>query len=126
MATAKIKTFEAACKVLKLDPEKVVPKVSAFPKEHQKALVAIAKLVIIAQALNGSWKPDWNDSDQYKYYPWFDMEKDKNNPGGFRLDYVDYNYNYFDVGSRLCFRSRDLANYAGTQFIDLYKDFMVL
>jgi hypothetical protein len=57
MSQPKIKTFEAACKALKLDPKKATPKVVGFPKQHAKALIAIGKLMIIIQALNGDWKP---------------------------------------------------------------------
>jgi hypothetical protein len=121
-----IKTFEDACKVLNLDPVKVLPDVSAFPPTHQAALTAAGKLFIIADALNEGWKPDWNDDDEYKYYPWFDLEKDKNNPSGFRLFGVFCNCTDSSVGSRLCFKSRDIAEYAGTQFVDLYRDLMVI
>ena len=71
-----IKSFTEACKVLGIDPETVLPNVSAFPEQHQKALTAAGKLFIIADALNEGWKPDWND-DNLKYYPWFDLEKDE-------------------------------------------------
>lgn len=121
-----IKTFEDACKALNLDPEKVLPDVSAFPPPHQAALIAAGKLFIVADALNEGWKPDWNN-DEYKYYPWFDLEKDEeDNPSGFRLDSVYYYYSGSDVSSRLCFKSRDIAEYAGTQFVDLYRDLMVI
>jgi hypothetical protein len=80
-----IKTFEDACKAVNIDPEKVLPETSAYPFPHQKALVAIAKLFIIADVLNKGWKPNWNNEDEYKYYPWFNLETDKNNPSGFRL-----------------------------------------
>jgi hypothetical protein len=122
-----IKTFEDACKKLNLNPEKVLPDVSAFPHPHQAALTAAGKLFIIADALNEGWKPDWNNDDEYKYYPWFDLEHNKkHNPSGFRLGNVIYGCTRSAVGSRLCFRSRELANYAGTQFIDLYRDLMVV
>lgn len=124
MAKPKIKTFEDACKALKLDPVTVLPSVDNIP--NGKAILAAATLFIIAQALNGDWKPDWNNDDEYKYYPWFDMEKDSNNPSGFRLFGVDYYYSISDVGSRLCFQTRELAEYAGTQFVEIYRDLMVL
>jgi hypothetical protein len=122
-----IKTFEDACKALNLDPEKVLPDISTFPPPHQKALTATAKLFIVADALNEGWQPNWNDGDEYKYYPWFDLEKDEDvNPSGFRFHGVSYYYTNSDVGSRLCFKSRDVAQYAGTQFIDLYRDLFIL
>jgi len=30
------------------------------------------------------------------------------------------------VGSRLCFKSSELAEYAGRQFQDIYKEFMII
>jgi hypothetical protein len=128
MPQAKIKTFEAACAALKLDPKKVTPKVVGFPKQHAKALIAVGKLMIIVQALNGDWKPDWQDTDQPKYYGWWDLNKDKSNTSGFRLNYVIYYFYYSFVGSRLCFRSRELAEWAfkQPQIKKLYKEFMTL
>jgi hypothetical protein len=119
----KVKTFEAACKKLGIDPKKAVPALPDNP--HNKALIALAKLFIIIQVINDGWKPDWNNNDEYKYYPWFDMEKTKSNPSGFSLDGVYDYYAASGVGSRLCFKSRDLAEYTVKQFIDLYKDYMV-
>ena len=119
---AKIKTFEGACKALKLNPKTVLPDVNGMPEHHQKSIISHAKLVIIAEALNEGWKPDWKNSDEWKYYPWFRMSS------GSGLAYGDYGslYSGSIVGSRLCFKSSALAKYAGTQFIDLYSDFMTL
>ena len=119
---SKIKTFEDACKALNLDPEQVLPDVSGMPEKHQKAIVSHAKLVIIAEALNDGWKPDWTDDDQLKYYPWFRMDS------GSGLAYLgfDYGYSYSRVGSRLCFQTRELAEYAGNQFKELYEDDFLL
>lgn len=120
----KIKTFEDACKALNINSETVIPDFSLFPKSHQKAMIAHAKLIIIAEALNEGWKPDWSDWDQYKYYPWFDMEKSAS--GGFSCNIYDSRVTASLVGSRLCFKSPELAEYAGTQFLDLYKDYFVI
>jgi len=125
---SKIKTFEAACKFLKLDPEKVLPKVTGVPKNHQDAIVAHAKLVIIAEALNTEgndgkpWKPDWTNGDWDKYYPWFDLSS------GSGLSYDDFvgHGSGSSVGSRLCFKSAELAKYAGTQFLKLYEQYFLL
>ena len=122
--THKIKTFEDACKALKLDPEKVLPDFSMFPEQHRKAMTAHAKLIIIAQALNGNWKPDWDNGEWDKYYPWFDM--DSSSGSGFSYDGYDDWCSISLVGSRLCFKSRELAEYAGKQFEDLYRDYFVI
>jgi hypothetical protein len=117
----KIKTFEGACKVLKLDPKKALPVVSGMPKQHREAIIAHAKLVIIAEALNGDWKPDWSDYNQWKYYPWFEM---KSSRFGYDGSYVNYS-SYSNAGSRLCFRSAEIAKYAGQQFKSLYKQYFL-
>jgi len=122
-----IKTFEGACKVLGHDPQKVLPKVTGFPKAHQKAIIATAKLFIINEALNfidngkKKWVPDWDNTSEGKYYPWFWLDKP-----GFRLDDCYYGSSGTTVGARLVYRTRDLAKYAATQFEALYKDLMVL
>ncbi len=80
---------------------------------------AQAKLSIIARALNEGWAPDWNDHNQYKYFPWF-----KANPSGSGLSCYDFvrTCALTGVGSRLCFKSAELAEYAGKQFEALYND----
>lgn len=116
----KIKTFAQACKVKGINP-KELPSVSMLPKRHQKAIIAFYMLTIIAEALNGDWKPNWNNWSQSKYYPYFT----KNQSGfGFSRTYYDYWITSTFVGSRLCFKSREIAEYAGTQFKKLYSDFL--
>ncbi len=126
-----IKSFEDACKVLNLEPEKVTPDFSMFPEKHQKAMTAHAKLVIIAEAINfvendyKPWSPDWTNGKWDKYCLWFDMNNGSA-PSGF--SYFDYAYwrSTTNVGSRLCFISSEAARYAGKQFIDLYRDYFVI
>lgn len=108
--TDKVKTFEDACKVLKM-------KVPVFAKTDSKDEVAFRKLKVIIQALNEGWKPNWKNSDEYKYFPWWNMEN------GFSLTYVNDYYLCTAVPSCLCFTNEDLANYAAKQFLSIYKDF---
>ena len=114
--TDRVKSFEDACKILKLTPAKIILKTDT------KDEAAYKKLKVIAAALNEGWKPNWNDSSEYKYYPWFQMEK------SFSFDCVIYFFlsRSSDVSSRLCFKNEDLAKYAATQFLPLYKEFMVI
>ena len=95
----KIKTFEDACTALGLDPKTCLPDVSGMPEHHRKAIVANAKLTIIAEALNEGWKPDWNNGEWDKWYPWFDM---RSSSGGFSYgDFGNDNTNS-NVSSHLC------------------------
>lgn len=83
---------------------------------------AYTKLTLIARALNEGWEPDWADSNEVKYYPWF-----KHKPG-FGLSYCDFVHwgTFTTVGSRLCYKSRELAEYAATQFADIYNDYLTI
>ncbi len=40
MQHTKIKTFEDACKSLGLNPKKIIPDFSVYPKKHQKGMIA--------------------------------------------------------------------------------------
>ena len=86
-----------------------------------KAAIATIKLRMIAQVLNEGWTPDWSDWGQYKYTPYFEKKDDGS---GFVYYYVCVWYPFTNVGSRLCFVSRDVARYAATQFIEIYNDFL--
>jgi hypothetical protein len=122
-----IKTFEDACKKLGIDANNL-PDVSMLPAEHQQAIIAHYKLVIIAQTLNDGWKPNWNNSSEYKYYPWFKIKASKNVPSGSGLSYVDCDdwCTGSGVGSRLCYQSSELAEYAGKTFKKLYEQYFLL
>ncbi len=117
--TATIKSFQEAC--IALNISSALPDFSSMSAKDKAAMEAHYQLMIIVQALNGGWTPNWTDSSEYKYYPWFDMYG-----GGFVLRGVLYGYSGTYAGSRLCFRSRELAKYAADTFIDLYKQYMVI
>jgi len=124
----KIESFEMACDRLGLDPEKCLPDVSNMPEKHRGALIAAAKLYIITEASWEGKEPNWNDGDEEKWFPWFDMEVDKNNPSGFRFGVTGYadTYALAGSGSRLCFRTDSEADYHGRQHVELYREMMVI
>lgn len=113
-----IKTFEDAC--TKLGIEANLPDFSMLPEKHQKALLAHTQLVIIAEALNEGWVPDWTNSNERKYLPWFYLD------GGFVLGDVTYIYRNSAVSSRLCFKSEKLAQYSVDHFKSLYQDYFLI
>ena len=111
-----------------------------------KDVVAFLKLRIIADALNEGWHPKFTE-DEYRYYPWFYIytkeeydnfsEEEKHRRvdrvvyrgysnvgayGGVSVASADYDASYVDVGSRLAFSNRDLAEYAGKQSIDIWAN----
>jgi hypothetical protein len=109
-----IKTFEDACEELNIAP--------IFIDTNELDEIAYKKLKIIAAAINSGWVPDWENENQYKYYPYFKMSS------GFGFSTSGYDCDYSDtgVGSRLCFETKEKAIHAGTQFTELYKDFLTI
>lgn len=114
--TDRIKTFEDACAELGLTTSDVVHKNDTCDE------VAYKQLKTIAKALNENWKPDWNNTSEYKYYPWFEYKKGI----GFVFDVCGYDIQRSGVGSRLCFKNRELAEYAAKQFQSIYNDFLTI
>ena len=111
--------------------------------EDIKDVIAYHKLRIIAAALNEGWKPEFTQ-DEHRYYPYYcfytkeryellsDEEKEKCRANAVVYDGLFWAYEgtafsspYTSHGSRLAFRNRELAEYSGKQFIDIYKDFVV-
>jgi len=113
--TDRVKSFDDACKIKGIEPE------SLFNKKDTKDEIAYKKIKVIAEVLNEGWTPDWSNSNQYKYTPYF-----KASGSGFS-DCVYARWSTVTgVGSRLCYKSSELAIYAGKQFEDIYNDFLTL
>ncbi len=125
-----IKTIEDACAALGTTVE------AQFPADAKKHLtddeLAYRELKIIAKALNQSdgkaWEPDWSNWNQKKYYPWLEVDTSDGNKAGSGFSDDDYHFDdsLTAVGSRLCFKSSELARYAGRQFADQYKRFWLI
>lgn len=118
--TEKITSYEDACKELNLNPENL-PVVDMLPEKDRKSIVAYYKLVIIIRALNEGWEPDFSNHNALKYlnYIWVDST-------GIAYTYTTYTASYTDAygGSRLCFKNRELAEYARETFNNLYVCFL--
>ena len=112
-----------------------------------KDVIALLKLRIICTALNEGWTPKFT-TDEYRYYPYFVFytqseidemdEEDRSRVLGRSYNYanayagVAYSgTNYASVsshtscGARLCFFKRELAVYAGKQFLKEWSDLIM-
>ena len=116
----RITNFVDVLMLLNVDPKEFVEQTKNLPSDE----LAYKQLKLIVQAFNEGWVPDWTNSNEYKYYPWFKMGSPSG--GGFS----SYVFGDWDadssVGSRLCFKSADLAKHAGQLFESIYKDFLTL
>lgn len=124
--TDRVKTYEDACKVLGVEP---INEQNAKAQGFRSDEIARRKLETIAAALNEGWKPDWNNTDQYKYYPYFYIQENAKGKGSAGLSYattaIAATNTYATFGSRLCFYASRLARYASNQFTDLYEQILI-
>ena len=113
-------TFGDACKFLGI-PESAI----ALKGDNgiAKSAVAFYKLAIIAKAWNkiDGFVPDFSNSDQFKYYPWFVY---KSTHAGFvtAATYHAASDASAGIGSRLCFKSSATARKFGETFTALYNE----
>lgn len=126
--TEQVKSYEDICKIDGVDPVQSLPYPNATDSE-EIAVNSFAKVIRINRVLNEGWKPDWNNDDEYKYYPWFDMEtyeKDAGSGSGFSYGGCLCVDTFSFVGARLVYKSRELAEFAGKTFLSEYRGFMVI
>jgi hypothetical protein len=118
----KVDSFEAALEFLGRENNACM---CGIPDKHAKAMVAMYKLITIAEAWNKADKfvPDYDNTNQYKWFPWFQ----KRGTAGFVFAYTNIAASYAGAlfGSRLCFSTSERAEQFGKQFIDLWNDFLL-
>lgn len=148
----RIKTFEDAVNAIGEDHPLVAQYKtinSAFKEaDNNLHLFAYTRLAIIAEALNEGWRPEYTE-DEYRYYPWFGLytqeeyddmdDEDKERCrsvgrsrgnagayGGLVCAYADSGSagSHTGIGSRLAFKSRELAIYCGKQFIEIWINYL--
>lgn len=148
----RIKTFKDACNELGSDHPLVLAYQNTNLRDKEvaddnKDIIAYLKLRIIVAALNEGWEPQFVPGE-YRWAPYFILytkdEIDKmdeetrarvvcrssyvayaNGGVSFAVSYYDAAHVCAIIGSRLAFKSDELAEYAGKQFIEIYADFML-
>lgn len=148
--TERIKTFEDARDELG-DEHPLVKEywgVININLDIKQDLISYLKLRIICAALNEGWEPQFT-TDEYRYYPWFflytqekinrmDEEKKKSlwrfrvysiNGSDCVLAYANSHCTWTNelpsFSARLSVKSKDLAEYFGNQFIDIWVDYLI-
>lgn len=114
-----IKSFEDAAKAT---GRPATIDFSNVPEDLREYFEAQYQMLVITEALNEGWKPDWDNSDEYKYFPLFWKEEEGISSGFvFVTTYYYFSRANAGHGSRLCFRTRALAEYSGKQFVDIWN-----
>lgn len=147
--TERVKTYDDAVNELGEDHPFVVAANSAvwrYPEDYNQDIVAYLKLRVVVAALNDGWNPEFTE-DERRWFPWYRLytkeeidnlsEEDKEQVllwGGFAdlgshcgLAYANslaaWSLSDASFGSRLSLKSKELADYAGKQFIKLFASF---
>ena len=96
-------------------PEVKLPE--GIPSPETAVSKAYLELRERAKVKRGGWVPDFNDTNQWKYWPAFDMRS------GFAYTntYYPYSTSYAMVGSRLCFPTESMAKEFALENIELYR-----
>lgn len=148
----RVKTVEDACKELG-DNHPFVLQYNTLRDSggngiYVADIAAYLKLRIIAAALNEGWEPTF-DNDECRYYPWFhsytkeeyeELDEDEKKKyrvfvrshfsacanGGLvcTVAYYAGSFSSTSYGVRLAFKTEELAEYCGKQFIDIWADFL--
>lgn len=118
----KVNSYEAALEYLGRENNACM---CGIPDKHAKAMVAMYKLITIAEAWNkaDNFVPDYDNTNQYKWFPWFQ----KRGTAGFVCAFTNRTASYANayIGSQLCFKTDERAEQFGKQFIDLWNDFLL-
>lgn len=119
----RIKTFEDACNELGENHQYVraYREWMRISYAECKDVTAYMKLRIITAALNEGWEPQFVVGE-LRWYVWF-----SNKCGGLVCAGVANAgpYSIAGNGVRMAFRTKELAEYAGKQFIDIWCDYLL-
>ncbi|MCF0070258.1 hypothetical protein LZD49_07230 [Dyadobacter sp. CY261] len=119
--TDRVRSYEDACDIVGIVPH-TIENFSDVPDVDRQSTFAYHQLTIIARALNEGWAPDWKNHNQPKYYGWFEHAA---GGSGFSFCVSACVFSLSYVGSRLVFRSSELAEYAGKTFIEIYNSYLL-
>ncbi len=104
--------FEHSCALQGYDAKAITEALSTLPEAIRGPITAVTKLVVMNPVANmetetdEKWAPDYDNLNQEKWCSVFDLNKDDNNPSGFRF------------GGSYCADSDAAADGAGLCFKD--------
>lgn len=143
----RVKTFEDALKELKPFHPLVKEYKALCKADVTENTIVYSRLCVITAAMNEGWRPRFV-KEEYRYFPYFylytneeirQMSEEEKSRVVYRSDCkanasggVSYAYAvggsasvYAHLGSRLAFKTEELAEYAGKQFTKLYAEYLL-
>ncbi len=91
---------------------------SFLPEDQRKKTLAFHKIQNIIKLFNEGWKPDFNNANQRKYYPYF-----VKNASGWVLfsSYYRSSYSFDEVGF---YQDEDTSNHCARLFLPIYNEYL--
>ena len=117
----RVKNFDDVLKIAGKTEEDILPWKNPKTKQ-QISQNAFAKIQLISEVLNEGWIPNFNNSSEYKYYPWF--EKKSPPCGSWCLGYVSFYSSGGGLGFGCSYKTEQLAKFAANTFIKEYIDYL--
>lgn len=88
------------------------------PTHSKPKVKAFEDLLLLVECLNEGTVLDFNNTNEAKWYPYWDMR------GELWFHYSYYNCNFSYVPAHLCFKNEALCSHAVKYFYDTYKAYM--
>jgi|GEM_PF-4554663 len=122
----RIKTFEDVCEEMGKDVNDY--RINIIDPIEDRAIVAMRKLWLIYELFQDGVELDPHDTNQKKWYPWFDLKVSAANPSGFRFIDSDYTYTASRsvIGPLLWLPDEKTANYVGKTFEAEFKAIVLI
>lgn len=143
----RIKTFDDALEELGPNHPLVKEYEAICNADVRQNMIEYSKLCVVTAALNEGWSPKFIQYE-WRYFPYFHLYTDEeirnmSEEEKSRVVYRSYCYAYAVggvscadahsdsarvvayIGSRLAFKTRELAEYAGEQFTKLYANYLL-
>lgn len=117
----RIRNYSDICKELNIE-ELTIEHFKFLPLEQQRRQLAYHKLCNISKVFNGNWIPDFKNSSQYKYFPYF--TKNKNGSWSVISSSAAYYFGYSLLGFGLYFKDEKTALHVVNLFLEIYLDYL--
>ena len=93
---------------------------SFLPKEKRVKALSFIHIQAIEEVFNEGWVPNWKNTGEYKYYPYFEYKAQ----GGWSLFFCYFFFYSGSDGQPAFFKSKEIVGHVIRYFMFVYKDYL--